>query len=49
MGHTSMKPEEINEYRKQRAKAEKSLDMYVQIAEVTREDLEVPFPASLLL
>ena len=39
-----MKPEEIKEYRKQkRAKAEMSLDMYVQIAKCTGEDLEVQF------
>jgi len=45
-----MKPEEIKEYRKQkRANAAMSLDMYVQIAKCTREDLEVQFPASLLL
>nr|CAB3447465.1 unnamed protein product [Digitaria exilis] len=40
--HSSMRPEEIKEYRKlMRAKAEKSLDEYVLIAKCTREDLEV--------
>ncbi|XP_072150537.1 U-box domain-containing protein 33-like isoform X2 [Setaria viridis] len=40
--HTSMKPEEIKEYRKlKRAKAEKNLNAYVQIAKRTREDIEV--------
>nr|CAB3450618.1 unnamed protein product [Digitaria exilis] len=41
-GHSSMRPEEIKEYRKlMRAKAEKSLDEYVLIAKCAREDLEV--------
>jgi hypothetical protein len=43
-----MKPDEIKECRKlKRAKAEKSLDAYVQIAKRTRGDIEVPCPVSL--
>ncbi|CAN6245471.1 unnamed protein product [Urochloa humidicola] len=41
--NTSMKPEEIKEYRKMKrgAKAEKNLDAYVLVAKYTREDIEV--------
>ncbi|GJN21781.1 hypothetical protein PR202_gb09296 [Eleusine coracana subsp. coracana] len=40
--HTSMRPEEIKEYRRlKRAEAKKNLDAYVSTAKCTREDLEV--------
>jgi hypothetical protein len=46
--HTSMRLEEINEYRRLRqAEADMNLDAYVLMAKSTREDLEVHFLASL--
>jgi hypothetical protein len=48
--HTSMRLEEINEYRRLRqAEADMNLEAYVLMAKSTREDLEVHFLASIAL